>query len=130
VGIDLATGRALLAVQHGRPITKHPDTGNDLADIEIPHWERLLPLAAACYGVTGLGYLGVDIVLDHHLGPLIIELNARPGLAIQVASNAGLMPRLQNVDALAEKHTDAFQRAEWSKQTFGVIGLSFPASES
>ncbi len=123
VGIDLASGRALRAVQHGRPIARHPDTGHNLAAIAIPHWERLVPLSAACYDVTGLGYLGVDIVLDRNLGPLIIELNARPGLAIQVANAAGMMPRLELVDNLTEWVSDASQRAEWSQQAFGVQPL-------
>ena len=41
------------------------------------------------------GYLGVDIVLDRCHGPLLLELNARPGLAIQMANQAGLEPRLK-----------------------------------
>jgi D-alanine-D-alanine ligase-like ATP-grasp enzyme len=45
--------------------------------------------------MTKLGYIGVDIVIDKNLGPLILEVNARPGLAIQVASGLGLLPRLK-----------------------------------
>lgn len=48
--------------------------------------------------LTGLGYVGVDMVLDKNLGPLILELNARPGLAIQIANFRGLEPRLQYVE--------------------------------
>ncbi len=121
VGIDLASGRALRAVQHGRPISHHPDTKNILSAIEIPHWERLVPLAAACYDVTGMGYLGVDIVLDRNFGPQIIELNARPGLAIQVANGAGMLPRLARVNKLKETVSDPAVRAEWSKQAFGIL---------
>ena len=66
----------------------------------------MLQLACACYDMTGLGYLGVDIVLDKHKGPLLLELNARPGLAIQVANNAGLLPRLSAVEEQIQKqHT-------------------------
>ena len=55
-------------------------------------------LAARGYEVSKMGYLGVDIVLDRHLGPLLLELNARPGLAIQVANGRGLRPRLDFID--------------------------------
>lgn len=98
VGIDLASGRAIKAVQHDEPVTTHPDTKYDFSELQIPHWERILPLAASCYDITNLGYLGVDIVLDKNLGPLILELNARPGLAIQIANGKGSVPRFDLID--------------------------------
>lgn len=104
VGIDIVTGGAVNAVQHGNDITHHPDTGQSLRDLIVPQWQAMLHLACACYDMTGLGYLGVDIVLDKNKGPLLLELNARPGLAIQVANNAGLLPRLRGVEDRL-KHT-------------------------
>ncbi len=121
VGIDIATGQPLRAVQHGRPVTHHPDTRHKLSDVKIPHWDRMLKLAAACYDVTGMGYLGVDIVLDQNLGPLIIELNARPGLAIQVANGIGLLPRIKRVDGLTDVLKKPDDRAEWSMREFGML---------
>ena len=56
---------------------------------------RLLDLAVRCYDLTSLGYLGVDVVLDAHYGPLMLELNARPGISIQIANRAGLRHRLE-----------------------------------
>ena len=38
-------------------------------------------------------------MIDANHGALILELNARPGLAIQVANRMGLLPRLLAVDA-------------------------------
>ncbi len=99
VGIDMATGKALRAVQKGRPVTHHPDTHAELSRLTVPHWEELLLLAAHGYEVSKLGYLGVDIVLDRHRGPMLLELNARPGLAIQVANGQGLLPRLKFVNS-------------------------------
>lgn len=99
VGIDLTTGRALQAVQYNRPVTVHPDTGKNLRHLSIQNWDYLLELATRCYEMTGLGYLGADLVLDAHLCPLLLELNARPGLAIQMANGQGLQPRLQAIDA-------------------------------
>ena len=76
------------------PITIHPDTENPFSDLSVPQWAELLQLAARCTDMTEMGYIGVDIVLDRDRGPMILEINARPGLAIQVASGAGLLPRL------------------------------------
>jgi alpha-L-glutamate ligase-like protein len=118
VGIDLATGKALHAVQHDRPIYQHPDTQREFSELQIPDWDKLLPLAAACHEVTGLGYLGVDIVIDKNRGPLILELNARPGLAIQMANGTGITPRLQQIEALSHQHRDAKARAKISKELF------------
>lgn len=118
VGIDLATGKALRAVQHDRPIYQHPDTQREFSDLHIPDWDQLLPLAASCHEVTGLGYLGVDIVIDKDLGPLILELNARPGLAIQMANGTGLTPRLKKIKKLATQHRSAESRAQLSKELF------------
>lgn len=98
VGIDISTGRALHAIQHGIPITEHPDTKRQLSELCIPDWHECLRQAAMCFEVTGLGYLGADIVLDAHKGPMILELNARPGLAIQLANGQGLQKRLDAVD--------------------------------
>ncbi len=61
-------------------------------------------LAARSYELTGLGYLGVDIVLDQSLGPLILELNARPGLNIQIANKVGLNTRLKRIASLSGEH--------------------------
>lgn len=100
VGLDIKTGTALNAIQYSRCITKHPDTGLDLNDITIPNWKDLLLLAAKCYEMTKLGYIGVDIVIDKNRGPLILEVNARPGLAIQVANGEGLLYRLKKIELL------------------------------
>ena len=100
VGLDIGTGMAIAAVEHNRLIQLHPDTGADLSKIAVPNWRRLLVLAARCYEATKLGYLGCDIVIDRHHGPLLLELNARPGLSIQIANADGLLPRLKRIEAL------------------------------
>lgn len=98
VGIDIATGRTLSAVQFNGVIDRHPDTGNPVGGLTIPHWPKLLELASRCHGLTGLGYQGADFVLDRDRGPLLLELNARPGLNVQIANRAGLLPRLNAVE--------------------------------
>lgn len=100
VGIDIATGKAVRAVQFNKPISHHPDTGQLLSQLQVPHWLPLLKLAASAWEMTGLGYLGADMVLDKKLGPMVLELNARPGLSIQIANGAGLLPRLQHIERM------------------------------
>ncbi|MCP4212586.1 MAG: alpha-L-glutamate ligase-like protein [Halieaceae bacterium] len=100
VGLALDTGRCLYAAQFGRPVSMHPDTGQALGDIHIEGWRDILLLASQCYDMTGLGYIGTDIVLDRLQGPQLLELNARPGLAIQIANGRGLLPRLRHIEGL------------------------------
>ncbi len=125
VGLDIATGKSLRAVQFDLPVTKHPDTEARFDGLAIPNWQEVLELAASCYDMTGLGYLGVDIVQDKRYGPLILELNARPGLAIQIANGAGLLPRLREIEQLSGVETDlsVMQRVTYSKKYFGQSEL-------
>ena len=90
VGIDLKTGITTKGVWYNETIDQHPDTANALSGLAIPQWKNFLTIAAQCYDMTGLGYLGVDLVLDKDHGPLMLELNARPGLNIQIANQIGL----------------------------------------
>lgn len=117
VGIDIATGHALRGVQYDRDISHHPDTQHDLARLNISGWETLLELAASCYEVTGLGYLGTDMVLDREHGPMLLELNARPGLAIQMANGEGLRPRLDLIENQPDE-LDAQQRVAFCQHHF------------
>ncbi|MFP6638815.1 MAG: alpha-L-glutamate ligase-like protein [Myxococcota bacterium] len=119
VGLDMATGRALRAVQNGRPITIHPDTQNPFSDLSVPQWAELLELAARCTDMTEMGYIGVDIVLDRDRGPMILEINARPGLAIQVASGAGLLPRLDWVIQNDMRDASVVERVTAAMAEFG-----------
>ena len=101
-GVDIVTGKTLSGVLGNEIVYEHPDTGEPIGDLYIPQWEHFLKLAARSYELTGLGYLGVDIVLDRVHGPLILELNARQGLNIQIANKAGLRKRLNRIDALTD----------------------------
>lgn len=98
VGLDIQTGKAIAAVSHNHPIFIHPDTGAELMNLQVPFWRKHLELATKGFEMTGLGYLGADIVLDKDRGPLMLELNARPGLAIQIANNKGLTNILRQID--------------------------------
>lgn len=122
VGIDIRTGRAVRAVQHNNTVKYHPDTNKDLYELKVPQWDAVLNLAASCYEMSGLGYIGTDIVLDKFRGPMLLELNARPGMAIQTANNAGLLPRLRLVEAVPRRASmSVAERVAFSKQHFGVF---------
>ncbi|MGQ3889595.1 alpha-L-glutamate ligase-like protein [Legionella sp. CNM-1927-20] len=117
-GINLATGKTLGGVFHNDTIDYHPDTLNPIVDIEVPHWDKILEIAASCYELTGLGYLGVDIVLDRDHGPLMLELNARPGLNIQIANREGAVKRYKLIEARASTKETILDRVAFSKQQF------------
>jgi alpha-L-glutamate ligase-like protein len=101
IGIDLATGITVRAVHHGTMVSMHPDLKSPLIGVQIPYWDKILEIAVTCHEMTELGYLGVDLMVDEIKGPLMIEVNARPGLAIQMANGVGLMKRLLPV---VERH--------------------------
>lgn len=113
VGIDIKTGIALSAVQHNKTILTHPDTGANLLDLRVPFWREHLEIATKGYEMTGLGYLGADIVLDKSRGPMMLELNARPGLAIQIANGCGLKNILKNIEKNYPKGLTAEQRLDY-----------------
>ena len=122
VGLDIASGSALRAVQHGQLVTAHPDTDACFDALQIPHWERVLDLAASCVEMTGLEYLGADIVLDRQQGPVLLELNARPGLAIQVANQAGLRHRLAIAAEIAAETDDHDEKIAAARARLGGGG--------
>ncbi|PKG38993.1 alpha-L-glutamate ligase-like protein [Psychromonas sp. Urea-02u-13] len=119
VGVDITTGAAINAVQFDKPVKYHPDTNKELALLQVPKWERLIYLASSCYEMSGMGYLGTDMVLDRDLGPMLLELNARPGLAIQIANGQGILPRLKLIESLGDDHgMTVEQRIDFCKKHF------------
>ncbi len=117
-GIDIASGITLDGVIGSEVVTSHPDTMHAIAGLRIADWDVILDISARCYEITGLGYIGVDIVLDRDRGPLVLELNARPGLAIQIANRQGLLRRLQICERQADFGANAAARIDFAKQQF------------
>lgn len=130
VGIDLGSGITMGGVSGNSAVSHHPDTGSAIAGFHVPGWNRILEMSAQCYEAVHLGYLGADIVLDRDLGPLILELNARPGLNIQIANRRGLQHRLNAVDAhtatLGEQRQNPAERAQWSRDVLGEPAHKVP----
>lgn len=113
VGLDIIKGTALKAVMNDLPVTHQPDTGADLSKITVPHWREHLIIGAKSYEMTGLGYLGADIVLDADKGPMMLELNARPGLAIQIANGKGIETVLKKIEKSYPKNLTPEERVDF-----------------
>jgi alpha-L-glutamate ligase-like protein len=117
-GLNLSNGWTNNAVIKNQVIDEHPDTGHKLSGLRLPYWEEILELAARCYDMVELGYLGADIILTPDKGPILLELNARPGLGIQIANLAGLVPRLEKIRLGAPRNLLARERVEFSMKHF------------
>ena len=117
-GLNLKDGATNNAVIRNQVVDLHPDTGHKLLGLKLPFWKEILELAAQCYDMVELGYLGADIVLTPNDGPILLELNARPGLGIQIANLAGLVPRLEKIRLEAPKNLLARERVEYSMKNF------------
>jgi len=106
-GIDMATGITTYAVKWTEPIKFFPGTRRKLSGIKIPDWEEVLKLAVNCQiTIPSLGFMRADITLQPSLKkpgktfPKLLELNAQPGLKIQLANRAGLKRRLERIEGL------------------------------
>ncbi|MEK9151707.1 MAG: sugar-transfer associated ATP-grasp domain-containing protein [Patescibacteria group bacterium] len=111
VGIDLATGTTTSAISGKSHIIEYaPGTRLPLSGIRIPHWKDILRMSVVAQEVSGLGFLGADIAIDRERGPVILELNARPGLSIQLANLSGLKRRLDRVSGLKIKTVERGMR--------------------
>ncbi len=93
-GVSLETGKVVGAIQCDRPVETHPDTAHPLVGLEVPLWREVVEVATRCYSAIPLDYMGVDVMIDVEKGPVVVEVNVRPGLSIQNANNEGLGNRL------------------------------------
>jgi alpha-L-glutamate ligase-like protein len=110
VGIDLVSGVTTHVLAGKRWLTAHPDTDMPLGGVRMPHWQDILSIAARCADAVALGYLGVDLAVDAECGPCVLELNARPGLSIQLANRQGLRPLIAAVERQEQKGLSAGAR--------------------
>ncbi|OGL52305.1 hypothetical protein A3K55_01510, partial [Candidatus Shapirobacteria bacterium RBG_13_44_7] len=109
LGVDLATGITTFGVVgKGEVIKRIYDSRKKkmrkVNGIKIPFWTEILETAIRTQEIiSGLGFVGVDIVLDKEVGPLVLEVNARPGLSIQICNKAGLKARMEKVEDIEVK---------------------------
>lgn len=97
IGIDLERGRTIHAIVQGEPVERHPDTGLQLIGRTIPYWDEVMAVSRRAARAVPLKYLGVDISISR-TGPVLLEINVRPGLEIQNANLMGLRSLLSEVD--------------------------------
>lgn len=99
IGVDIAKGVTTHAAQYNKILHELPH-GTPVAGIQIPRWEEILLISSRIQYITNIGYLAVDLTIDHELGPVLLEVNARAGLMVQVANLAPLRARLERVSGL------------------------------
>jgi alpha-L-glutamate ligase-like protein len=125
-GVRISTGVIFHSVWAGLPSPEHPDTGAPLLGKQIPSWDEILEVSAEAQRLAGIGYAGVDIALDSKRGPVVMEVNRRPGLEIQNANAAGLLRRLRMIEQLPQhelpveervKIVQKLDRENWGIQT-------------
>jgi len=117
-GVDMSLGETLTGVLDNEIVDEHPDTGALVSGLQIPKWDFILETAARGFEVTELGYLGVDMVIDRDLGPMILEMNARPGLNIQIANCTGLASRIARIEEIFDRDATPEQRARVARREF------------
>ncbi len=125
-GIDIESGVTTTGIRlkgysivssYDYDIVEHTDTGLPIAGIKIPYWDKILQTSIKCAQASGLGFLGVDLAIDRNNGPVVFEVNARPGVSIQLANLSGLRSRLERVEGLKIKNVNHGVRI--SKSLFG-----------
>jgi alpha-L-glutamate ligase-like protein len=101
VGIDMFSGVTTYAVTgSGKPTSIIPGSKKKLNGLKIPQWREALETAVRAADAAELMFSGVDLFIHEEKGPLVVELNANPGLSIQIANKAGLRRRLERVEEI------------------------------
>lgn len=90
IGVDLETGELKTGFDGKQRLNRHPDSAVRFAGLILPEWEKTLRVAQETARLFPLAYLGIDIVFDAVFGPMVIEINIRPGISIQNVNREGL----------------------------------------
>lgn len=113
LGIDFGTGKTTKGVSgsiaystfgNRKLLSYFPETNTPVSGVEIPFWNDVLKTAVRVANATGLVYLGCDIFLHPEKGPVVAEVNAFPGLSIQLANDAGLRKRLERIEGVQARN--------------------------
>lgn len=118
--IDFRDGAIFRAVTGQEEVWEHPSTGLPLIGERIPHWREAVDAGRRCSGALGLGYVGVDIVIDAARGAQVLECNAFPGLEIQNVNAAGLAGRIDHVERLRRERQRELRREQDRSRTNGM----------
>lgn len=110
--IDFRDGTIFRAVLGQEEVWDHPSTNAALIGARLPFWHETVEAARRCSGALGLGYIGVDLVIDATRGVQVLECNAYPGLEIQNVNAAGLGARIKRVQRQQRARERSARRAE------------------
>lgn len=119
-GIDLAKGEVTHITRANKIVDEEIDRDlPGLRGLKIPYWDDMLLIASKIQLIANLGYLAVDLAIDKTMGPVLLEMNARAGLNVQIANLAPLKKRLQQVQGI--KVTSPEKGIRVAKDMFGNI---------
>lgn len=119
VGIDIAKGETTYISYKNGIIEELPDGLGRIKGVKIPHWDKILTIASTVQLITNLGYMAIDICLDKNSGPVLLEINARAGLGVQIANLAPLRKRLERIEGV--KVATPAKGVRIAKDMFGNI---------
>ncbi|WP_143569832.1 sugar-transfer associated ATP-grasp domain-containing protein [Tenacibaculum agarivorans] len=102
IGVDMEQGKLTHAYDGKAYYDVHPDNSKPIKGKDIPYWKEILEISIKVAECFPLHYIGVDIVIDKVQGPLIMEVNVRPGLGIQMANKNGMKKILKKVQGFME----------------------------
>jgi alpha-L-glutamate ligase-like protein len=97
VGLDISNGKPTYLARKYKIIREIPEVGKFAKEFKVPFFDEMLLIASKCQVMSNLGYLACDIALDENLGPILLEINARAGLKVQIANRAPLRKRLEQI---------------------------------
>ncbi len=131
-GISISEGRIISGTKGRKSSRRHPGTGRSLVGFCFNMWEEIMETASAASDAMGMGFAGVDLVLDDRMGVLVLEVNRRPGLEIQNANRAGMRRRIRFVERMIRKEKmdvpaigpgiKAELSRSWDKKKWGAAG--------
>lgn len=117
VGIDIGRGETTHICYKNKIIEELPNGLGKIRGIKIPFWDDILLIASKTQLLTNLGYLAVDLCIDKHIGPVLLEINARAGLSVQVANLSPLRKRLERIEGI--KVSSPVKGVRIAKDMFG-----------
>jgi alpha-L-glutamate ligase-like protein len=85
MGVDLQTGRLTRGYDQStdQMVSRHPDSNFLFEGMKLPHWEKTMAMSVAAAKIFSLSYVGIDIVFDERMGPLVMKINSRRGKQCQ-----------------------------------------------
>lgn len=91
IAVDIKSGILGQAYNYKSYLDYHPDTNAQIKGLKVPYWDEIIEVTQKIAQISPLKYMGIDMVIDKKVGPLVMELNVRPGIEIQNVGKQGLL---------------------------------------